>query len=265
MRLLIADDQPANVSVLRKLLEKAGHQIHAVDNGEAVLDAIETTTYDAVIIDLHMPGVSGIDVIRQSRVMQAGRQLTPFIVLSADVTARTIAETESAGAHVFLAKPVVVSRLLDVLADIASGVKNEDGQKAAGSPLPLTDETVSREVLNDLEELHLGSGFVSLFVDECMQDALKCIGQLDALAEEAQWDEYRDVCHALKGVAGNVGAMRLAQAASESMRLANWQLAREWKMRNQGVRKQLEQAQAAFRTILQDRNAGGSARANPDP
>lgn len=265
MRLLIADDQPANVSVLRKLLEKAGHQVQAVDNGEAVLDAIETTTYDAVIIDLHMPGVSGIDVIRQSRVMHAGRQQIPFIVLSADVTARTIAETESAGAHVFLAKPVVVSRLLDVLAEIASGAKADDAPRPVGAALPIGDETVSREVLNDLEELHLGSGFVSLFVDECMQDALKCIGQLDALGEEAQWDEYRDVCHALKGVAGNVGAMRLAQAASESMRLANWQLAREWKMRNQGVRRQLEQAQNAFRALLQERGTVSSARATPDP
>lgn len=265
MRLLIADDQPANVSVLRKLLEKAGHQIHAVDNGEAVLDAIETTVYDAVIIDLHMPGVSGIDVIRQSRVMHAGRQQIPFIVLSADVTARTIAETESAGAHVFLAKPVVVSRLLDVLAEIASGAKPDEAPKAVSAALPATDETVSREVLNDLEELHLGSGFVSLFVEECMQDALKCIGQLDALAEESQWDEYRDVCHALKGVAGNVGAMRLAQAASDSMRLANWQLAREWKMRNQGIRRQLDQAQNAFKTILQERGPANPARATPDP
>ena len=64
---------------------------YLVEETGEVLDAIETTVYDAVIIDLHMPGVSGIDVIRQSRVMHAGRQQIPFIVLSADVTARTIA------------------------------------------------------------------------------------------------------------------------------------------------------------------------------
>jgi two-component system sensor histidine kinase RpfC len=59
---------------------------------------------------------------------------------------------------------------------------------------------------------------------------------------------FRDHCHALKGVAGNMGAVRLASAASESMRLGNWQLAREWRQRIKGLREQLETARVALKT-----------------
>jgi two-component system sensor histidine kinase RpfC len=58
---------------------------------------------------------------------------------------------------------------------------------------------------------------------------------------------FRDHCHALKGVAGNMGAVRLAGAASESMRLGNWQLAREWRPRIKTLREQLETARVALK------------------
>src|SRR5262249_49900134 len=121
LRILVADDQPANIMVLTRLLEKSGHQTIAVHSGEEVLAAVENEHFDAVIIDLHMPGISGLDVLKQVRVMQAGHDLTPFIVLSADATATTVRECEQAGARMFLTKPVAVNRLLEALADVALG------------------------------------------------------------------------------------------------------------------------------------------------
>src|SRR3546814_4858618 len=67
MRVLVADDQSANLMVLRRLLEKAGHRPQIVDDGEDVLTAIENQSFDAVIIDLHMPGVSGAEIMKQTR------------------------------------------------------------------------------------------------------------------------------------------------------------------------------------------------------
>ncbi|MEO8010112.1 MAG: ATP-binding protein, partial [Dokdonella sp.] len=66
LRLLVADDQPANLTVLSRLLEKAGHQVRAVQSGEDVLSAMEKDAFDCVIIDLHMPGLSGLDAIKQA-------------------------------------------------------------------------------------------------------------------------------------------------------------------------------------------------------
>jgi len=250
LRLLVADDQPANLTVLCRLLEKAGHQAQTVDSGEDVLAALEDGHYDGVIIDLHMPGVSGLDVLKQVRVMEAGAQsLTPFIVLSADATAATVRACEQAGARAFLTKPIVVSRLLDSLADVALGSSESQIKPAqVVAEAQATESVISRNVLEELRELQLGNDFLSLFLDECMRDALKSIGELEKTGATASWDMFRDHCHALKGVAGNMGAVRLASAASESMRLGNWQLAREWRQRIRGLREQLEVARIALKS-----------------
>src|SRR3546814_12413279 len=63
------------------------------------------TTLFRSIIDLHMPGVSGVEIMKQTRFMEAGRKRTPFIVLTADATAEARLECERAGAYAFMTKP----------------------------------------------------------------------------------------------------------------------------------------------------------------
>jgi two-component system sensor histidine kinase RpfC len=120
MQILVADDQPANRVVLQRLLERAGHRLIFAEDGEAALDLLESHSPELLIIDLHMPGLSGFDVIRQARVMQAGRARTPIVVLSADATVESLQEAERAGAYAYLTKPVVVSRLLDTISKVAA-------------------------------------------------------------------------------------------------------------------------------------------------
>ena len=265
LHLLVADDQPANITVLCRLLEKAGHQARAVQSGEEVLTALENERFDGVIIDLHMPGISGLDVLKQVRIMEAGQQLTPFIVLSADATAATVRECEQAGARTFLTKPVALNRLLEALTDVALGnVETVESRPVpaaaapAGKPARDGDNVISRAVLEELAELQLGDGFVGLFVDECLRDALKTIGDLERSGALGQWDTFRDQCHALKGVAGNMGALRLSSAASDAMKLGNWQLPREWQQRIQQLREQLELARASLKTPAASPQAGSS-------
>jgi two-component system sensor histidine kinase RpfC len=261
LQLLVADDQPTNIMVLCRLLEKAGHRTHAVHSGEDVLSAIENERFDAVIIDLHMPGISGLDVLRQVRVMEAGREHTPFIVLSADATATAVRDCEQAGARTFLTKPVASHRLLEALADVAVGPGEAEAKPAASSGgSDKTDRDVnaviSRAVLTELAELQLGQDFVGLFVDECLRDALKAISELESNGAAGRWNLFRDQCHALKGVASNMGAYRLATAASDAMKLGNWQLPREWSARVQQLREHLEMARSALKGSVMAAQAG---------
>ncbi len=259
LKLLIADDQPANITVLCRLLEKAGHQARTVNSGEDVLNALEQERFDGVIIDLHMPGISGLDVLKQARVMEAGRIATPFIVLSADATASTVRECEQAGARTFLTKPIVLNRLLEALADVALGLHDAEPRsprRADATPVEKAepasrdlDPVISPTVVEELAELQLGDGFIGLFMDECLRDALKTIAELEKSGALGQWDDFRDHCHALKGVAGNMGALRLASAASDAMKLGNWQLPREWSPRVQNLREQLGLARRSLKEL----------------
>jgi two-component system sensor histidine kinase RpfC len=247
MRVLVADDQAANLMVMRRLLEKSGHRAHIVDDGEDVLSAIESQSFDAVIMDLHMPGASGLEVMKQARFMEAGRKRTPFIVMTADATADAQLECERAGAYAFMTKPVMISRLLDKLAEIAEGVA-PGGMTAPDPEVPADDKSIiSQHILQELREMGLGEEFVQRFVRECARDSRKCIADMEVSGAAGQWDAFRDACHALKGAAGNMGAIRLASSASEGMKMASDQLYREWKGMIRTLRQQLEQALTALR------------------
>jgi two-component system, sensor histidine kinase RpfC len=246
MRVLVADDQSANLMVLRRLLEKAGHRPWIVDDGEDVLMAIENQAFDAVIIDLHMPGMSGVEIMKQARFMEAGRKRTPFIVLTADATSEARLECERAGAYAFMTKPVIIQKLLDKLAEIAEGAAPAS-HSAAAPRAPADESLISQHILDELREMGLGEEFVRRFLVECVRDARKCLADLEVAGRAGSWEEFRDACHALKGAAGNMGAVRLADTASEGMRMPSDRLLPEWNGLVKQLRQQLEQASAALR------------------
>ena len=263
MRVLVADDQAANLMVMRKLLEKAGHRPQVVDDGEEVLAALEAQAFDVVIIDLHMPGGSGLEVLKQARFLEAGRRRTPFIVLTADATPEARADCERAGAHAFMTKPVVVDRLLERLAAIADGeAPATAGADAADVAEQGDGSVISQHILDELREMGLGDEFVQRFLGECARDARKCLADMEAAGAEASWDGFRDACHALKGAAGNMGAVRVSETASDGMRMPTDGLVREWKGMVRMLRQQLEQALAALRA--RGDLARGDAATGPD-
>ncbi|HFK2920239.1 TPA: response regulator [Stenotrophomonas maltophilia] len=233
MQILVADDHEANRMVLQRLLQKAGHRVLCVDGGEAVLDALADSEFDAVIVDLHMPGMSGLDMLKELRVMQAGGgPRTPVLVLSADVTPEAIQRCTQAGAHAFLAKPVVAVRLLDTLAEIASNAQLKTmAAPVVRSSTALPEGVLDSSVLDELASLGMGEGFEREFIRQCLEDAATCMGKAEQSGEGAQWDVFREQAHAIKGVASNLGLMRAASRAGELMRMADWQLKAEWRTR----------------------------------
>jgi two-component system sensor histidine kinase RpfC len=258
MQILVADDHEANRMVVQRLLQKAGHRITCVGGGEEVLDALEVSDYDAVIIDLHMPGVSGLDLLKQLRVMQAGGGPdTPVIVLSADVTPESISRCEQAGARAFMAKPVVAVRLLDALAEIAGNARiiaPMRPQLERQSTQINYDEILDSGVLDELSALGMGEQFEREFIAQCLSDADGCIGAIADAMERRQQDLVRDHAHALKGVSSNLGLSRLAACSGELMRLSDWQASQEWRTRLAVIRSELAHARTALEVRVRNRH-----------
>lgn len=224
LHVLIADDLAANRTVLSRILERAGHRVFAVDDGEAALDALEDGRFDLAILDMHMPGLTGCDVIRQLRFMEAGRsRLTPSIVLSADATVQAASAAEEAGAKAFLTKPVVVGRLLETIADVVN-------PQALPAVRPVTDvvrPATNPAVLQELAEMGLGESFLRDFVEQCLRDATACQADLGKCAAQRDWDEFREVAHAYKGIVENLGAHAMAERCAQAMRADDATLSRE--------------------------------------
>jgi two-component system sensor histidine kinase RpfC len=246
LRVLVADDQSANLLVMRRLLEKAGHRPQIVDDGSDVLTALETQHFDVVITDLHMPGIDGIEIMKQTRFMEAGRERTPFIVLTADATPEARVESLRAGARAFLTKPLMIERLLEKLAEIAEGTAPSADVPAKPAAPTSAAKPIAQGILDELREMNLGEDFVHRFLSECVRDARKSLGEVQVAGKDAHWDDFRDACHALKGAAGNMGAVRLAETAAQGMRLGNDRLQRDWQELAQQLRLQLQQAITAL-------------------
>ncbi|WP_407351651.1 response regulator [Luteimonas sp. R10] len=224
LRVLIADDQYANRAVLTRILERAGHKVQSANDGELALDILESGNVDLAVIDMHMPNLSGIDVIRQLRFMQAGSKRTPIIVLSADATLEAARQATEAGAQAFLTKPVMVTKLLETIAGLQGDPRKLQGMRFAEENLRAV---TNPDVLEELAAMGLGDGFLAKFVGQCIRDADECMNQLKTSAADRNWEAFRDAAHALKGVSENLGAKALAERCQQVMGATSGSLSRE--------------------------------------
>ena len=255
LQILVADDHEANRMVVQRLLQKAGHRVVCVNGGEEVLDALELAAYDTVIVDLHMPGISGVDLLKQLRIMEAGGgPRTPVLVLSADVTPDAIARCEQAGARAFLAKPLVATQLLEVLAEIANNGKVTTPVPAGRPDIAVSDDVLDPGVLNELSALGMGDTFEREFIVQCLNDADGCLGAMAHAMEQGDGSHMREHAHALKGVASNLGLVKLAAAAGEMMRLGDAEISKEWRHRLAMLNANLSHGRAALEARQRERN-----------
>jgi putative two-component system response regulator len=104
-RVLIVDDYEANISALRQLLERQGYEVLTATNGRDALDLVHRERPDLVLLDVVMPGVSGLDVCATLK-NAAETCLTPVVLVSALQERATRLEGLEAGADDFLSKPV---------------------------------------------------------------------------------------------------------------------------------------------------------------
>jgi EAL domain-containing protein (putative c-di-GMP-specific phosphodiesterase class I) len=132
-RVLVADDERTLARSLARVLIGAGYEVTIVADGAAALEALAQRDYDVVLSDIHMPGVSGVELLRRVRV----RGLDIAVVLmTADPQLQTATAAIELGALQYLIKPVPVGVLLKTL---------ERASTRKRAPLYESDETPARD------------------------------------------------------------------------------------------------------------------------
>jgi two-component system sensor histidine kinase RpfC len=230
LHVLVAEDNDTNRRVLRAILERAGHRLTVVEHGESALDAIQDhgDSFDLMVLDKNMPGRSGLDVFRAHRFMNP-RVPIPTIILSADATQVAMQECLEAGVDAFLTKPVESRRLLETIARI--GDRGRPRQIVHGAPpikeggLPADVVLVDDEKLQSLRRL---GGDIDGFYDELVRgfqrDAERAILDIAAALSSSEYPALRAAVHALEGSARELGALSLADVASQFRRLKPFEL-----------------------------------------
>lgn len=111
-RIFVLDDNPANVLLMERLLQAAGyHNIQTSCSPEQALIDLREMIPDLIILDLHMPGISGYDVLTALRSGEYGRDFLPVLVFTADVTGEAKRKALELGASDFLTKPGDLSEI----------------------------------------------------------------------------------------------------------------------------------------------------------
>lgn len=102
-RILVVDDEPANVLLLERVLEREGHQVATASDGDAAVERLAAFRPDLVLLDLVMPGVDGYGVLEQIRAVDVD---LPVIAVTADTSAKARRRALELGASDVLLKPV---------------------------------------------------------------------------------------------------------------------------------------------------------------
>lgn len=113
MRLLVVDDEEGMREGMRRILERAGHEVETAADGEEALRRLAGPAYDIALVDLKMPGVDGFQVTRFANEVAGDR--TVVVIVSALATVEAAVEVVRHGAFDFLVKPFVPADLLAVV------------------------------------------------------------------------------------------------------------------------------------------------------
>lgn len=116
LQILLAEDNAINARLAVRLLEKMGHRVRHVSDGAQAIEAIATSTFDAVLMDMQMPHLDGLEATRRIREQEAktGQHL-PIIALTANAMKGDDAQCVAAGMDGYLTKPIDVDRLKETL------------------------------------------------------------------------------------------------------------------------------------------------------
>lgn len=113
--ILHVDDDPMNLRVVEEILVAFNHRSIKAMSGAEALEHLASQTFDLVLMDIHMPGMSGIEAVERLRAAPGPERDVPVIALTADIFSRRPEEYRALGFNGFVSKPILVSGLLDAI------------------------------------------------------------------------------------------------------------------------------------------------------
>lgn len=117
--ILIAEDNPLMQELVLTILTGAGCETEFAENGQIALAKLEKADFDLIIMDNHMPVMTGVEAIKVIRSREDGKRFIPILSLTADVTGGAREICASAGANVYMEKPFKVDRFLAAVTTLA--------------------------------------------------------------------------------------------------------------------------------------------------
>ena len=185
MRILVVEDDAKMAELLRRGLSTEGHSVEIAGDGLKALEKGQTLPFDAIVLDIMLPGLDGLNVARRLR---SGGIRTPILMLTARDSVHDIVRGLDVGADDYLTKPFSFEVLAARLRAISRRVSEESGLVLHVADLTLDTRT---------HEVHRGNRPILLtrtefvLLDHLMRRAGRVVSRDDLI--EAVWGIDRDV------------------------------------------------------------------------
>jgi DNA-binding NtrC family response regulator len=125
IKILIADDEKEFVETVAQRLEMRNFSVTTVGSGEEAVEMVEKIDFDVIVLDVLMPGVSGIDALK---IIKRAKPLTPVIMLTGEATVENAIQGMKLGAFDFLMKPADMEKLAEKI-NQAHALKHEHEER----------------------------------------------------------------------------------------------------------------------------------------
>jgi hypothetical protein len=219
-QILIVEDNLINQTVIKQFLVRVGAHIDLASNGQDALALLKTKQYDAVLMDIQMPVLDGLQACMQIR-QQEHLKALPIIGLSAGVFADEVQQCFAHGMNDFISKPIDPDKLYQILAKWILQSKASDFQLAKPKQDIAFSQSLNEDLLKDLPGFNLNKiallmrdvdltfKLLDIFVSDCRDCSI-------GLQNEIAINDYQAAqrrIHAFKGAAGTIGAETIFTAA----------------------------------------------------
>lgn len=213
---LLVEDNPVNREVAQEMLEQLGLRVTAVEDGNVALSVFSIEAYDLVLMDLHMPGMNGMEATRAIRDLEQSNKVEkaiPIVALTADVVQDVRDECRKVGMDDYLSKPFTRDELIQLLlkwlpvsAPAASEQLADSGQEDENS------NVLDQQVLARLRKSHVPGKppMLPRVFNLYRQSAPGQLGDIRQAIEQGSGDCLRQAAHTLKSASANLGARRLS-------------------------------------------------------
>ncbi|WP_223545011.1 ATP-binding protein [Pseudomonas sp. A-B-19] len=211
LNILVVEDVALNREVVKGLLQRDGHRVWLAEEAEQALQYCAAQVFDLMLLDVHLPGISGVELCRQIRNSDGPNRHTRIFALTASVQPALVRGYLEAGMDGVLAKPLKLANLRQVLEGHAPVAESPPSDEAMDWPLLQTH----RSLLGEQKV----QGLLSVLRDSILQhrDALH-----EAMADD-DCTEVAQLAHRLAGSCDSLGFRALAATLRtlETLALAN--------------------------------------------
>jgi len=277
VRVLIVEDHPINRRVAREIMEKAGILPDTAVNGLEAVETVWQKDYDAVLMDVQMPDMDGIEATKRIRAYEAELSQPhppiPIIAMTAHVMSGDREKCLGAGMNDYIPKPINRKELFSVLRRNIAQLRHSGCDAQGETPQQHTASVTIPASLPFPDSLDIGEGlermdgewelYLDILRDFCNSQKTFVTMFHDLLRQEA-FQAARHMAHALKGAAGNVSANTLCKASKLLEDVCSGKKKEEIQCALSSVEKALTEVNASFEALSASRVKGWSRETKPE-